>query len=48
MRVRIYPPIRMCVNEIEDRIKRKLQILQLLTTQTMKLLGSTKSENNLR
>ena len=39
--------IRMCVNKIENRIRFKIKTgyyLELLTTETMKLLGSTKSK----
>ena len=39
--------IRMCVNKIENRIRFKIKTgyyLEILTTETMKLLGSTKSK----
>ena len=41
------PPIRIYVNKIENRITFKIKTgcyLQLLTSETMKLLGSTKSK----
>ena len=41
------PPIRIYVNKIENRITFKIKTgcyIQLLTSETMKLLGSTKSK----
>ena len=41
------PSIRICVNKIENRITFKIKTeyyLELLTPETMKLLGSTKSK----
>ena len=41
------PPVRICINKIENRIVLKIKTvyyLQLLTPETMKLLGSTKNK----
>ena len=38
------PSIRIYVNKIENRITFKIKNLQLLTPETMKLLGSTESK----
>ena len=41
------PPVRICIDKIENRIVLKIKTvyyLQLLTPETMKLLGSTKNK----
>ena len=41
------PPVRICINKIENRIVLKIKTvyyLQLLMPETMKLLGSTKNK----
>ena len=43
--MKVNPSIRICINKIENRITFKIKIgyyLELLTPETMKLIGSTK------